>query len=190
MHTGDRHSAAARERIVKGTRWGIEKRRRIARIAPGEIVELQRNGTLSASLKPYAAQAVEESLGFIQALGGEDGGVSEQRLALVQDAARAGLVLRALMAQVLQRDEIDGDSVSKIASLINTRRSLLQAVGLDRIERDVPDLGSYLANREDPAPGVSARSGGSGVERVAVHDLSSTDESHVRESDADWTAPD
>jgi hypothetical protein len=144
---GHKHGEDARERIARGTRWGIEKRRRIARIAPSEIIELQRAGTLSASLRPYAAQAVEESLGFIQALGGDEEEVSEQRLALVQDAARAGLMLRALIAKTLQGDDLDGDAISKIASLINTRRANLTAIGLDRISREI-DLATHIEAHE------------------------------------------
>jgi hypothetical protein len=144
---GHKHGEDARERIARGTRWGIEKRRRIARIAPSEIIELQRAGTLSASLRPYAAQAVEESLGFIQALGGDEEEVSEQRLALVQDAARAGLMLRALIAKTLQGNDLDGDAVSKIASLINTRRANLTAIGLDRVTREI-DLAAHIEARE------------------------------------------
>jgi len=102
---------------------------------------------LSASLRPYAAQAVEESLGFIQALGGDEQGVSEQRLALVQDAARAGLMLRALVAKTLQGDDLDGDTISKIASLINTRRANLTAIGLDRISREI-DLAAHIEAHE------------------------------------------
>lgn len=52
---------------------------------------------------PYATLAVEEAFGLITALGGDDR-VSEQRIALVQDVARAGLLMRALMAQMLQQD--------------------------------------------------------------------------------------
>ena len=181
MHTGDRHSAAARERIVKGTRWGIEKRRRIARIAPGEIVELQRNGTLSASLKPYAAQAVEESLGFIQALGGEDGGVSEQRIALVQDVTRAGLLMRALMAQMLQQDGIDAEGVTRVTSLISARRQNLVALGLDRVERELPDLQTYITQCEDSAHNENDSGGGPEVKSVAARGTPASDKSHGAE---------
>jgi hypothetical protein len=137
--------------IARGTRWALEKRRRIARIAPAEILELQRSGTLSASLRPFAAQAIEESLGFLQALGGDEGGVSEQRMALVQDAARAGLVMRALMAKVLQGDDPDGDTISKICSLINARRANLTEIGLDRVSQEM-DVSAYVAKHDAENP--------------------------------------
>jgi hypothetical protein len=133
--------------IARGTRWALEKRRRIARIAPGEILELQRSGTLSASLRPFAAHAIEESLGFLQALGGDEGSISEQRMALVQDAARAGLVMRALMAKVLQGEDPDGDTISKICSLINSRRANLTAIGLDRVSQEM-DVSAYVAKHD------------------------------------------
>jgi hypothetical protein len=146
---GKKHSSEALGpdgSISRGTKRALEMRRRIARIAPGEILELQRSGTLSTSLRPFASQAVEESLGFLQALGGDEESVSEQRLALVQDAARAGLMMRALMAKVLQSDEPDGDAISKICSLINARRANLVAIGLERRERDL-DVNEYLARK-------------------------------------------
>jgi hypothetical protein len=147
---GKKHSSEALGpdgSIARGTKRALEMRRRIARIAPGEILELQRSGTLSASLRPFASQAVEESLGFLQALGGDEEGVSEQRIALVQDAARAGLMMRALMAKVLQSDEPDGDAISKICSLINARRANLTAIGLDRVSQEI-DLVAHIEAHE------------------------------------------
>jgi hypothetical protein len=147
---GEKHASEALGpdgSIARGTRWALEKRRRIARIAPGEILELQRSGTLSTSLRPYAAQAIEESLGFLQALGGDEENVSEQRIALVQDAARAGLVMRALMAKVLQGDDPDGDTISKICSFINARRANLVAIGLDRVSQEM-DVSAYVAKHD------------------------------------------
>ena len=151
--------------IARGTKRGLERRKRIARIAPGEILELQRSGTLSASLRPFAALAVEESLGLIQALGGDEEGISEQRMALVQDAARAGLVLRALMAKTLQGDDLDGDAISKICSLINARRANLVAIGLERREREL-DVNEYLARKaaqNPPEATIDAQSEPAGV---------------------------
>jgi hypothetical protein len=178
--------------IARGTRWALEKRRRIARIAPGEILKLQRSGTLSASLRPFAAQAIEESLGFLQALGGDEEGVSEQRMALVQDAARAGLVMRALMAKVLQSDEPDGDAISKICSLINARRANLVAIGLERREREL-DVNEYVARKaaEDRA-GATIETKSEPSPGPAGVVVNAPDESSTRESShsADAALPD
>jgi len=162
--------------IARGTKRGLERRKRIARIAPGEILELQRSGTLSASLRPFAAQAIEESLGFLQALGGDDEGISEQRMALVQDAARAGLVLRALMAKTLQGDDPDGDTISKICSLINARRANLVAIGLERREREL-DVNEYLARKaaeNPPGATIDAQSEPAGVVVTASDESSAS----------------
>ena len=69
---GRTQSDTTRARISTGTRWAAERRKRIGRIAPGELLELQRSHTLSDSLNPYASLAVEEAFGLIQALGGDD----------------------------------------------------------------------------------------------------------------------
>ncbi len=102
---------------------------------------------------------------MVQAMGGEDL-VSEPRMVLIHDLARAGLLLRAVMMRIAQSPDLDLDAVSKASNLINTRRSLLQVLGLDRVERDVPDLESYIADREDRASSVNTRTGGREVETV------------------------
>jgi hypothetical protein len=119
------------------------------RVAPSELFELEKSGTVSDSLRPYAAQAIEEADGFARALGGVDV-LSEQRLALIQDTARVGLVMRAVVARFLQGDG-DPELASKIGTLASTRRSLLSTLGLDRMEREVPDLRAYLEQHDQEA---------------------------------------
>ncbi len=136
--------------IARGTKRGLYVSRRLRRIAPDEILELERRGLVARSLRPYAALAIEEASQLTQALGGE-AQISEQRLVLVKDAARLGLLLRALVARIAQRDALDADEVAKVTSLVNARRASLLALGLERAAKDVPDLRSYLAQRANGA---------------------------------------
>src|SRR5262245_7084709 len=104
----DPGALGANGRISRGTKRGQHVRRMLARVAPSEILELERTRTVSRSLRPYAALAVEEAAQLTQALGGESQ-ISEQRLVLVQDLSRLGLLLRALVARIAQRDALDAD---------------------------------------------------------------------------------
>jgi len=122
-------------------RWW-EHRRALWRVSPGELVELQKHGTVSESLKACAVLAQEEALALTDALGGADA-LSEQRMVLIQDTARLGLVLRAVMARFLQGDG-DPELASRVASITGARRASLQALGLDRVSKEL-DLQSYLA---------------------------------------------
>jgi hypothetical protein len=84
---------------------------------------------------------------MIEALGGDDR-VSPQRRAIVEDAARVGVVLRCVLARFLQREEPDLEAAGKIGTLASARRAALAAVGLERVAREVPDLANYLRQRE------------------------------------------
>jgi hypothetical protein len=146
--------------MVKGSRsqsvrrWW-EHRRALVAVSPGELVELQKRGTVSESLKHCAALAQEEALALTSALGGVDA-LSEQRLILIQDTARLGLVLRAVMARFLQGDG-DPELASRVASITGARRASLQALGLERASREI-DLAEYL-KRKDAEDRVSDTNG-------------------------------
>ena len=159
---GTKHTPEALARIRRGTRFGISKRAALARIAPRELLELQRNGTLSGNLRPFAADAIGEAVSIVHELGG-DAQITAQRLALVQDTARLGLLVRALVASIAQGESIDVEQVSKVATLISARRSALQALGLDRVEREVESLSDYLAHRTPQVE--TAGPNGSGPDR-------------------------
>ena len=158
---GQKHSEQVRRRISSGTRYGLSKRAALARIAPGELLELQRNGTLSKSLRPFAADAIGEAVAIVADLGGEDR-LSAQQMALVQDATRLGLLLRALVAYIAQGDALDLESVGKVTTLIGARRASLTALGLERHAEDVPDLRAYLEQRSDTPQDGAQRTDGTG----------------------------
>ena len=132
-------------------RWW-QHRRALLRVSPGELVELQRTGVVSESLKPYAALAQEEALALENALGGE-GEVSEQRLLLIQDIGRLGLMLRAVVARFLQGDG-DPELASRVASLASARRASLALLGLDRVAREL-DLAAYLEQAAENRSGAT-----------------------------------
>ena len=136
-------SAEWRENIARGVRRRAEVKRLLARIVPSEITALEHSGSIAPSLRPYAVQAASEADGLVTALGGQDQ-VSEQRMVLVQDTARLGLLARALTARVLQGGAKNMDEIGKLTSVLNARRANLVALGLERLQREV-DLASYIA---------------------------------------------
>jgi hypothetical protein len=154
--------------ISEGTRRGLAGKRRReeyeaelarlrAQIGIVEVREYERTGATPESWRPYAIDAEIEAAGFIAALGGDP---SEQRIALIHDLARAGVLVRALIARTLQSNAIDLEIVAKISTLLGVRRQGLIALGLDRVERAALDLSVYLERREQkPAAGVGATNG-------------------------------
>ena len=143
---------------------------------PLDLVRLRRSGTVAESLRPYLAMAEAEAEALLDALGGPDN-VSPQTRAIVDDVARVGLLLRALLARFAQsggEGERDADLASKVGTLVSVRRSSLAAVGLARVARDV-SLASYVAreyggNAEDRA----GEPNGSGPESSVVVDVRSS----------------
>ena len=103
---GTHHSAADREKIARRTAAALARKRARERIAPSEVLELERHGTISRNLRPFAIQAAQESHDLAEALGGVDA-ISEQRRVLIADCGRLGLVLRAMLARFLQGADAD-----------------------------------------------------------------------------------
>jgi hypothetical protein len=132
------------------------------------LSDFERTGAVAASLREAALESEREAAGFVQALGGPER-VSEQRLAIVRDLARAGVVVRALFAQMLKSGALELDAVAKLTTLIGARRAGLLALGLDRVEADALDLATYIAQRaaggtepkpREPAPETDAPDAG------------------------------
>jgi hypothetical protein len=145
-----------RQRVSAGVARWHARRRELARVVPSELLELEKSGTVQPSLRPYAAQAIEEADALARALGGTDA-ISEQRLVLLQDAARIGILIRALLARFLESGA-DGELATKIGTLVGTRRGLLASLGLERACKEL-SLHDYLAQKaeasEDRAQGTN-----------------------------------
>jgi hypothetical protein len=166
----------ARQRRPGATKGSAEWKRRVRagqerayvqlaaarRIAPGELLELERSGSISERLRAFVGPALEEGLHLVDALGGE-AYVSPQKLTLIRDVTRLGVLLAGLVAQALQARALDLEAVAKITSLANARKGLLAALGLERHAREV-DLRDYLAGQREgtspdaPAPAPAPRS--------------------------------
>ncbi len=157
MRKGQLATPEQRAKMSRANRGVWLRRKAAARIAPWEVLELSRTGTLPADRRDYVADAVGEGLAIVADLGGAEQ-LSAQLLALVQDAQRAGLLLRVLCARVLQSETPDLEAVAKISTLITSRRETLKTLGLERRERDVPSLASYLEDLEAKrhAPAIDA----------------------------------
>jgi hypothetical protein len=130
--------------VAAGLRRYHERRRKVAKVAPRDLRRLEKSGTVVHALKPLLPLAAEEAYELTEALGGLDA-VSPQRRVLIEDLVAIGLALRATLALFLQNG--DPELASKVGTLASARRSSLQAVGLERIAKEL-DLASYLAAQD------------------------------------------
>jgi hypothetical protein len=159
-----RGTAEWRDRVREGKRRRDVETAARARVAPRDLRRLERNGTVAGSLRPLVPLAREEAYQLTEALGGPDA-VSPQRRVLIDDLTAVGIVLRATLALFLQNG--DPELASKVGTLAGARRASLQALGLDRVAKEI-DLRDYLeqaaenragdANGSDPAPSIEADS--------------------------------
>ena len=132
-----------RERVSAGLRRYHERRRKVAQVAPRDLARLARDGELAPSLRPLLPIAAEEAYELTEALGGL-ASVSPQRRAIIEDIVAVGIVLRATLARFLQTR--DHELGSKVGTLASARRASLQALGLERVAKEL-DLSTYLAQK-------------------------------------------
>jgi hypothetical protein len=153
-----RHSEKARQRISRGTRNALARKRELARVRPADLDVLRRNGTVSAPLRPFLDAADLEGLELSLAYEGDPAGshyrpLSTPRRVLLDDLLRMGLVLRGELARYLQSG--DSDAGARVGTLAANRRATLQILGLEHPEHEV-SLTDYLDRR-----GAENRAGGS-----------------------------
>jgi len=133
-----------RERVrvasIRGQALKAERRK----VRPGDLHTLRMSGTVRAELLPFIGLAERETAELVGALGGIDA-VSPQRRILIEDLARMGLCLRGELARYMQT--ADGEAAGRVATIGRARAATLAQLGLDRFERDVPDLRTYTAQR-------------------------------------------
>jgi len=130
-------------RVGAGVRRHFEVRRERARIMPCDLIALARPGSaVRRELRPLLDAGEAELTALVGAIGAER--ASPQRLLVAQDVARLGVLVRALMLRFGQ--DGDGETASKIGTLIGVRRAGLLALGLDEQRHEV-SLHEYLAQR-------------------------------------------
>jgi hypothetical protein len=131
-----------RDRIGHGLKRFHERKRKLARVLPGDLREVSASGTVRPELKFVVKEAGEEASQVLEALGSSP---SPQQRLLVADLARLGAVLRLELMRAMQMAD-SGESVARVGSLVGHRRSILALLGLQRREREL-DLRTYLAQR-------------------------------------------
>ena len=139
-----RYSEAWRERVSRGVRRALERRRQAEQVTPSDLAMLERPGaSVRPELRPLLEAARAEAESLLDALGPDP---SPQRRILVEDLVRVGLALRGQAIRYAQTGE--PEAASRVGSLAAVRRASLQALGLDRVAQQVPDLRTYLEQRE------------------------------------------
>jgi hypothetical protein len=99
--------------------------------------------------RTVAARAARDTISAIEAdLGGAEN-ISTARRALIENAAVLGAVVQDMGAKWISGEQID---LNLYSTLSNTRRRLLESVGLDFQAKDVtPTLSQYLKAKKNEA---------------------------------------
>jgi hypothetical protein len=159
---GARLSQQHRERIARCLRHHHERKRLAAEVAPRDLRRLKESGVVARSLQPLIPIAEMESAELIESMGGVESITPQVRI-LIEDCAAVGMALRGTLALYLQGG--DPELASRIGSLATARRSILQTLGLDRVQPKALDLKTYLERRGEgetnPAKKVSPDAAGS-----------------------------
>ena len=136
-------------RIGAGLRRFHALRAEQSRIRLRDVDALEKSGTVPDRLRPLLGTANFEAAQLIEARGGPDFVTPQERFA-IEDYARLGVVMRAEFGRFVQ--DGDPDAGSRVGTLAGIRRSILALIGLDRVARDVGDLGTYLAAKRVSEP--------------------------------------
>ncbi len=126
---------------------GVKERRKRLTAQPRDLRRLRKEGLVADALRPLVALAEEESADLVDMLGGIEE-VSPAKRLLIEDIAYLGIAFRAEMGRYLATKA--PHALKQAATLANTRRSHLLAVGLDRTEKPVVDAEAYLADKASP----------------------------------------
>jgi hypothetical protein len=128
-----------RERTRVGTLRGLETKRRKqelaeqqGRLRPVDLSRFENGAVVNERLRPLVADATRESIAIAEALGGVQE-LTPQKIALIHDLARVGVVMRAVVELFLQSG--DAELASKVGTLASVRRAHLTTLGLERFEK-------------------------------------------------------
>ena len=94
-----KHSDKTRERIARGTRYALARKRELARVRPIDLDVLRRTGTVAAMLRPFLDAADLEALELSLAYEGDPSSnhyraLSTPRRVLLDDFLRMGRLSR------------------------------------------------------------------------------------------------
>ena len=147
----ERGSPEWRERVRRGAKRGLDRRRESKRARPRDLDRLTAQGLVAESLRPIVAVAVQEAVEITQALGGADRVTPQQRI-LIEDLCSTGIALRGTLALYLQKP--DPELGSRISTMVGARRANLALLGLERFQREL-SLDEYLRSKSrETAPGA------------------------------------
>ena len=115
----------------------------------------RRTGAIAEPLRPIVRSRSELLEAMLEDLGGA-GQVSAMRRAVLEGQWLYAQVLADVLFRRVVCEEEWG-SLERIATLLNTARAALVAVGLDRVASDPEDLGAYIERlgREAAAPDLT-----------------------------------
>jgi hypothetical protein len=160
--------------VSEGTRWALARRRQLALILPVDLQYLQSSGTVAEALRPFFDATQIEGARLTLAYEGEAGtpnhrALSAPRKALLEDYLRAGMVMMGELARYAQTQ--DPDAGSRAITAMGRRSAILEKLGLENVEHEVPDLAAYL--RAKVAENAAGDANGDGLDALPADDASS-----------------
>ena len=140
-------SAEDRAEISHGVRRYLKRKRdedERAKPLPHDVRAYEQFGLIRGDHRAIKALHDAEHLEIRDAVG--EAKLTPQRQALLRDHHRLGIVGSPVLGVYL-RDPEQTDLASRLATIAGTRAKLLQLVGIERAQKDVPDLQTRRCER-------------------------------------------
>ena len=163
---GQELSRTTRQRISSGLRRYHNRRREEAQVRPAHVHDWLREGIVHHRLRPFVKARAAMFVGILQDLGGSEV-VTGMQKGILEGWLQAQVAADAAFARFVTTD--DSAALVRLATFLNTSRSALIALGLERRARDVtPNLEDYLAQREAAQTNPHGEIGGAQDPEVPV----------------------
>ena len=140
----DRVPEDRRERISRGVKRAWERRRARESARPAHVDRWLRDGTVNDALVPILQARAVQVEDIVADLGGPSE-VSAMERAVIDGWLKAVVAADVEFAR-LARGECDG-TPERLATFLNTARSHLIALGLERRSKPVTDITTYLKGK-------------------------------------------
>jgi hypothetical protein len=131
---GRKHSPATREAIGRASRRMWARKRAEDQVSLADVIFVERNGTGALSARAFLPATREVYVDLIEDQGGEDIAAARKTLT----GAHSRLLLAEYLCGVrIAQDPTDLEAMARLTAIVNSRRALLVALGLERKARDL-----------------------------------------------------
>lgn len=148
---GRRMTPELRAKYRRGALRARARQRALALVRPRDLDHLRRSGTVAKSVRPFLDAADLEAQALLVAYEGAPDSphhrpLSAPRRVLLEDAVRAGVIMRAELGRFVQAH--DSEAGSRALTAMGHRRTILRELGLEALEHAVNDYAAALLAAE------------------------------------------